>query len=169
MLPFLSLLPYVSAILAHHCRRSISKEHLISINTILNWHLTDVPPPDPAVERWKVDAAARVHPPLLGNAPAPVRFIMTRCPLLAESWACPSLFPGSNIPGALILIPVLRYILHSVLSKEKRLQYFYIFNSPSLIVVIYGLQFLLCQRRLGCVIVVVVSVLRDVNKAERAM
>lgn len=33
----------------------------------------------------EVDAAARVHPPLLGNAPAPLRFIMTRCACRTES------------------------------------------------------------------------------------
>lgn len=44
----------------------------------------------------EVDAAARVHPPLLGNAPAPLRFIMTRCACRTESKPVPSLFRGST-------------------------------------------------------------------------
>lgn len=163
MLLFLSLLLYVSATLAQHYHRSISKAQLIdNINAVFNWHLIDVPPLDPAVDV----AAARVHPPLLGNAPAPVRFIMTRCPC-RPNHGLSLVISRFEHPRALIVIPVLRYIVYSVLSKEKRLRYLYIFNSLSLIV--GDLRLLLCQRRLGCVIVVVVSVLRDVNKAERAM
>lgn len=138
LFPSLSL--YVSAILAHHCLRLYQKHinrHLLA--------LMDVPPSDPGV-----DAAARVHPPLLGNAPAPIRFIMTRCLCAAESWPVPSGSTSLKLhsdpsPSVHTLFCAIEKIL------LYALQYFrFIVHRRSLLVSAL-LLCLLCQGRLGCV------------------
>lgn len=110
----------------------------------------------------EVDAAARVHPPLLGNAPASGAH-----PFYYDALCLPDRIKACPFSISRFDIPVLRYILYSVLSKRETIHVTVFFGSSSLIVVIIAptMSSVLFPDVDVCCCCCCCCLTRDVNKA----